>query len=58
MTKRKFLVDRRALMKQTGGVVAGALAAPMIGHAEANTVRIRHAVNSIRTRCTVGHINS
>ena len=40
MTKRKFLVDRRALMKQTSGVVAGALAAPMIGHAEANTIKI------------------
>jgi hypothetical protein len=40
MTKRKFLVDRRALMKQTAGVVAGALAAPMIGRAEANTIKI------------------
>jgi branched-chain amino acid transport system substrate-binding protein len=40
MTKRKFLVDRRALMKQTAGVVAGALAAPMIGRAGANTIKI------------------
>jgi branched-chain amino acid transport system substrate-binding protein len=40
MTKRKFLVDRRALIKQTAGVVAGALAAPMIGRAEANTIKI------------------
>jgi branched-chain amino acid transport system substrate-binding protein len=40
MTKRMFLVDRRALIKQTAGVVAGALAAPMIGRAEANTIKI------------------
>ena len=40
MTKRKFLVDRRALIKQTASAVAGALAAPMIGRAEANTIKI------------------
>ena len=40
MTKRKFLVDRRALIKQTAGVVAGTLAAPMIGRAEANVSRL------------------
>jgi branched-chain amino acid transport system substrate-binding protein len=40
MTKRKFLVDRRALIKRTAGVVAGALAAPMIGRAEAKTIKI------------------
>jgi branched-chain amino acid transport system substrate-binding protein len=40
MTKRKFSVDRRALIKQTAGVIAGALTAPMIGRAEANTIKI------------------
>jgi branched-chain amino acid transport system substrate-binding protein len=40
MTKRTFLVDRRALIKQTAGVAAGALAAPMIGRTEANTIKI------------------
>ena len=40
MTKPKLLIDRRALIKQTAGVVAGALAAPMIGRAEANTIKI------------------
>jgi hypothetical protein len=36
----KVLVDRRAFIKQTAGVVAGTLAAPMIGRAEANTIKI------------------
>jgi branched-chain amino acid transport system substrate-binding protein len=40
VTKRTFLVDRRALIKQTAGVAAGALAAPMIGRTEANTIKI------------------
>ena len=40
MAKRKILVDRRALIKQTAGVVAGALAAPMIGRAEATLSRL------------------
>jgi branched-chain amino acid transport system substrate-binding protein len=40
MTKRTFLVDRRALIKRTAGVAVGALAAPMIGRTEANTIKI------------------